>query len=183
MGNSTIQITKSDGLILLFTGNGKGKTSAAMGVLARANGWNMRTGVIQFIKSSERQYGEAQTAAQLNIPFQSMGDGFVFSRKDQTQSMQAARAAWQKAQEWILSNKFDLLILDEITYLFTYEWLDVNEVIQWLQKNKPKDLHIVMTGRNASEALINYADLVTEMKEIKHPYKEKGIPAQKGVDY
>jgi cob(I)alamin adenosyltransferase len=172
----------SKGLVVVFTGNGKGKTSAAMGILTRANGWDMRVGVIQFIKSGERQYGEAQTAAQLGIPFQSMGDGFVFNRKDQTQSRQAALEAWQKTQEWILSEDFDVLILDEITYLFTYEWLNINEVIQWLQKNKPESMHIVMTGRNAPEALINYADLATEMKEIKHPYKE-GVPAQKGVDY
>ena len=172
----------SKGLVVVFTGNGKGKTSAAMGILTRSNGWDMRVGVIQFIKSGERQYGEAQTAAQLNIPFQSMGDGFVFSRKDQTQSMQVAKTAWQTAQEWIISENFDVLILDEITYLFTYEWLDINEVIQWLQENKPESMHIVMTGRNAPEALLNYADLATEMKEIKHPYKE-GVPAQKGVDY
>ena len=182
MDKTIEQINVSTGLVLLFTGNGKGKTSAAMGILARTNGWKMRAGVIQFIKNAERQYGESQTAAQLNIPFQTMGDGFVFSRKDQAQSIQAARAAWQTSQEWILSNKFDVLILDEITYLFTYKWLDVNVVIKWLQENKPESLHIIITGRDAPEALINYADLVTEMKEIKHPYKE-GISAQKGVDY
>ena len=173
---------QSKGLVVVFTGNGKGKTSAAMGVLARSTGWDMRVGVIQFIKSAKRQYGEAQTATQLGIPFQSMGDGFVFNRKDQTQSREVAQEAWQKAQKWIESQNFEVLILDEITYLFQYEWLDVNEVIQWLKENKPQNLHIVMTGRNAPQALIAYADLVTEMKEIKHPYKE-GIAAQKGVDY
>ena len=104
------------------------------------------------------------------------------AEKTKRNPFRAARAAWQTSQEWILSNKFDVLILDEITYLFTYKWLDVNVVIKWLQEYKPESLHIIITGRDAPEALINYADLVTEMKEIKHPYKE-GISAQKGVDY
>lgn len=171
------------GLNIIFTGNGKGKTSAAMGILARSNGHGLRVGVIQFIKSPDRTYGEALTAKQLNIAFQSLGDGFVFNRSDHSQAILAAQSAWEEAQQWICSQQYDVLILDEITYLFAYKWLDVDEVVAWLQENKPPTLHLVMTGRSAPPKLIAYADLVTEMQEIKHPFKEQKIPAQTGIDY
>jgi cob(I)alamin adenosyltransferase len=174
---------KEKGLVIVFTGNGKGKTSAAMGILARASGHDLRVGVIQFIKSPDRTYGEANTAKRLNIPFKSMGDGFVFNRSDQTGAKEEAIKAWQAAQQSVSSQKFDVLILDEITYLFTFDWLDVNATIQWLKENKPLDMHLVITGRNAPQELIEYADLVTEMQEIKHPYREQKIPAQKGIDF
>lgn len=171
------------GLIVVFTGNGKGKTSAAMGILARATGQGLRVGVIQFIKSPERTYGESITAKRLNIPFQSMGDGFVFRRTDQSQARKAAQAAWEEAQRWICSQNYDVIILDEITYLFAYGWLDPKPAISWLKENKPIHLTLVMTGRNAPPELIEFADLVTEMYEIKHPFKEQNVPAQKGIDY
>lgn len=184
MENSTDQFDQcSHGLIIVFTGNGKGKTSAAMGILARATGQGLRVGVIQFIKSPERTYGESITAKRLNIPFQSMGDGFVFRRKDQSQALKAAQAAWEEAQRWICSQNYDVIILDEITYLFAYGWLDPKQVISWLKENKPLHLTLVMTGRNAPPELIEFADLVTEMCEIKHPFKEQNIPAQRGIDY
>jgi cob(I)alamin adenosyltransferase len=171
------------GLNIIFTGNGKGKTSAAMGILARSYGHGLRVGVIQFIKGPDRTYGEALTAKQLNIAFKSMGDGFVFNRSDCSQAILAAKSAWEEAQKWICSRQYDVLILDEMTYLFTYKWLDVDEVVAWLQDNKPPTLHLVMTGRYAPPELLNYADLVTEMQEIKHPFREQGLPAQLGVDY
>jgi cob(I)alamin adenosyltransferase len=184
MTNSTDHPEQSThGLNIVFTGNGKGKTSAAMGILARASGRDLRVGVIQFIKSPDRSYGEAIIAQRLNIPFQSMGDGFVFNPADHTQACQAARAAWEEAQQWICSQQYDVIILDEITYLFSFRWLEIQEAIAWLKENKPPSLHLVMTGRYAPPELIAYADLVTEMQEIKHPYREQGIPAQAGVDY
>ena len=173
----------ANGLTVVFTGNGKGKTSAAMGILARAKGQGLRVGVIQFIKSPELTYGEAMTAARLQVPFQSMGDGFVFNHGDRTQAHQAAEAAWGEAQCWITGQNYDVVILDEFTYMFTFGWLDVNEVISWLKANKPPALHLVVTGRNAPGELIDYADMVTEMQEIKHPFKEKKLPAQLGIDY
>lgn len=184
MENSTDQFNKySHGMTIVFTGNGKGKTSAAMGILARAIGQGLRVGVIQFIKSPDRIYGEAITAKRLHVPFQSMGDGFVFQRTDQSQARKAAQVAWEEAQQWICSQNYDVLILDEITYLFTYGWVDVHAAISWLEENKPPALSLVMTGRNAPPELIEYADLVTEMVEIKHPFREQKIPAQLGIDY
>jgi cob(I)alamin adenosyltransferase len=171
------------GLNLVFTGNGKGKTSAAMGILARASGHGLRVGVIQFIKSQERTYGEALTAKRLNIPFQTLGSGFIFRRTDQSQAREAARKAWEEARAWIGSQNYDVIILDEITYLFAYGWVDVKEAVTWLEENKPPVLSLVMTGRKAPPELIEYADLVTEMQEIKHHYREQKIPAQRGIDY
>jgi cob(I)alamin adenosyltransferase len=184
MINETKQYNEpARGLIIVFTGNGKGKTSAAMGILARANGHDLSVGVIQFIKSQERSYGEAKTAKKLTVPFQSMGDGFVRKQIDQTGARNVALFAWEEAQRWICSQEYDVLILDEITYLFHFKWLDVNETIAWIQQNKPAAMHLVMTGRNAPVELIKFADLVTEMREIKHPFREQGIPAQVGIDY
>ncbi len=171
------------GLVILFTGNGKGKTTAAMGILARASGRDLAVGVIQFIKSPDRIYGEACTAQKLHIPFQSLGDGFVWNHPDQTGAQSIALAAWEEAKRWIGSQQYDVLILDEVTYLFHFQWLDVNDFIAWLKQHKPASLHLVLTGRYAPKELIEYADLVTEMREIKHPFREQGIPAQLGVDY
>jgi cob(I)alamin adenosyltransferase len=171
------------GLVVLFTGNGKGKTSAAMGILARSSGQGLRVGVIQFIKSPGLTYGEAITARQLHIPFQSMGDGFVLSHPECSPAREAAQAAWAEAQRWICDQTYDIIILDEITYLFAFHWLDVQETIAWLKTHKPPAMHLVMTGRNAPAELIDYADLVTEMQEIKHPFRQQGLPAQAGVDY
>jgi cob(I)alamin adenosyltransferase len=171
------------GLNIVFSGNGKGKTSAAMGTLLRAYGQGLSIGVIQFIKSPERIYGEANTAQRLEIPFRSMGDGFVQKQSDQTDSQHAARDAWEEAKQWINSQEYHMLILDEITYLFYFKWLDVNEFIAWIKQNKPASMHLVMTGRYAPAELIDFADLVTEMQEIKHPYRDQRLTAQVGVDY
>ncbi len=172
-----------NGLVVLFTGNGKGKTSAAMGIMSRAAGHDLRLSVLQFIKSPDRVYGEAQTAHKLNIPFHSMGDGFVFNRINSAEARDAALLAWEEARAQITSGNYDVIILDEITYLFKYGWLDVTVAIEWLKENKPEYLHLILTGRDASPELVDYADMVTEMREVKHPYRERNIPAQPGVDY
>ena len=171
------------GLNIVFTGNGKGKTTAAMGVALRASGHDLSVGVIRFLKSPEGVYGEAITALRLNIPFQTLGKGFVRKPADQTEDCQAAMNAWNEAQRWIGSRQYDVLILDEITYLFHFDWLGVNEFIAWVKQNKPSSMHLVMTGRQAPAELMDFADLVTEMREIKHPYRQQGLPAQAGVDY
>jgi cob(I)alamin adenosyltransferase len=184
---SSIMTTPSkrpvQGLNIVYTGNGKGKTTAAMGILLRAYGQGQSVGVIQFIKSPNRTYGEAAAALKLNIPFRSLGDGFIWQQSDQVESQHAAMNAWEEAQKWIVNQNFDLLILDEISYLFFFKWLDVNDAIGWIKQNKPPALHLVMTGRYAPPELIAFADLVTEMQEIKHPFHDQGISAQAGLDY
>jgi cob(I)alamin adenosyltransferase len=175
--------TPCKGLVVVFTGNGKGKTSAAMGIMVRASGHGLRVSVIQFIKSPDRVYGEAQTAKRLNIPFLSMGDGFVFNRINSPEARDAALHAWDEARAQVIGGRYDVIILDEITYLFKYNWLDVTQTMEWLKKNKPESLHLILTGRDAPKELVDYADMVTEMREIKHPFHEQNLPAQQGVDY
>ncbi len=171
------------GLILLFTGNGKGKTTAAMGQLLRAWGHGLKVGVLQFIKNPQKTYGESLAAAKMGIPFLSLGDGFTWESKDIAQSKKLALEAWDKAQEWILSGKFDLLLLDEITYLFHFNWLDTILFIQWIREHKPSQMHIIISGRYAPKELYEAADLVTEMLEVKHPYHTSNLAAQKGIEY
>lgn len=171
------------GLVVVFTGNGKGKTSAAMGIMARASGHGLRVSVIQFIKSPDRVYGEAKTAKRLDVPFHSMGDGFVFNRVNSPEARNAALYAWNEARRQITSDSCDVIILDEITYLFKYGWLDITQTMDWIKENKPDSLHLILTGRDAPRELMEYADMVTEMREVKHPFREQNIPAQKGVDF
>ena len=174
---------KKKGLVIVHTGQGKGKTTAALGMLLRAWGRGMRVGVIQFIKNENARYGEIKAAERMgNIDWISTGDGFTWTSQDMDETVARAHHGWQLAQERIASGQYDLLILDEFTYPLHYGWLEVNVVIDWLRVHKPAQLHLVITGRYAPGALIEYADLVTEMREIKHPFKEQGIRAQAGID-
>jgi cob(I)alamin adenosyltransferase len=153
-------------------------------MLLRAWGREMKVGIIQFIKHEKARYGEIKAAERMGqIDWMSTGDGFTWTSKDMEETEAKARHGWALARERITSGGYDLLILDEFTYPLHYGWLDVAEVIAWLRANKPPLLHLVITGRYAPESLIEYADLVTEMREIKHPYKEQGIRAQAGVEY
>ncbi len=170
------------GLVIVNTGNGKGKSTAAFGVLFRAWGRGMRLCVIQFIKAETGNWGEIRAARQLNIDWHAMGDGFTWESKDIDKTIEKIKSAWTFAQEQITSGKFDLVILDEMTYAFHGSLLDVNEVIAWLKEHKPPELHIIITGRDAPPELIDYADMVTEMREIKHPYT-RGIKAQPGIEF
>ena len=170
------------GLVLVNTGYGKGKTTAALGVLFRAWGRGLRVCVVQFIKAETGNWGEIQAARKLGIEWSAMGDGFTWLSKDLDASGDKARAAWRIAQEKIASGKYDLILLDEMTYTFHQQWLDVNEVIAWLKANKPPMLHLTITGRDAPQELIEYADLVTEMTKVKHPFDE-GILAQAGIEF
>ncbi len=171
------------GLIIVHTGHGKGKTTAALGLLLRAWGRDMRVCVIQFIKNEGAQFGEHKAAKKLGVEFISSGDGFTWLSKDLEESAARARHGWALAQERIASGNYDLIILDEMTYCFTFGWLNFDEVRDWLAANKPPRMHLVITGRNAPEALVEFADLVTEMKLIKHPFKEQGIRAQPGIEF
>jgi len=170
------------GLVIVNTGNGKGKSTAAFGTLFRAWGRGMRVSVIQFIKAETGNWGEIRAARQLNIDWHAMGDGFTWDSKDIDQTIEKIKNAWAFAQEQIVSGKFDLVVLDEMTYAFHGNLLDVNEVIAWLKEHKPPELHIIITGRDAPPELIDYADMVTEMREIKHPYT-RGIKAQPGIEF
>lgn len=170
------------GLVIVNTGNGKGKTSAALGVVFRAWGRDMHVRIFQFLKQTGAQFGEHRAAKKLGIPIMAMGDGFTWRSKDLGQSGALAAAQWDRAKEAILSGEDDIVVLDEFTYPLKYGWVDVNDAIETL-KQRPPLRHIIITGRYAPQELIDYADLVTEMREIKHPYKEQGIKAQPGIEF
>lgn len=174
--------TQRKGLIIVNTGDGKGKSTAAFGIVFRAWGRDMKPCVIQFLKNEGARFGEQRAAERLGIEFFSSGDGFTWLSKDLDESAARARHGWDVAQDKIGSGEYDLVVLDEITYAFNYGWLNFDEVRAWLDAHKPPMLHIVFTGRSASPELVAYADLVTEMKEVKHPYSQ-GIKAQAGIEF
>ncbi len=170
------------GLVIVNTGNGKGKTTAALGLMLRAWGRGMRVCMLQFIKNKKSRTGEIKAARKLELEIIPIGDGFTWTSKDIDESIALARHGWEDAKQRILLGNYDIVILDEFTYPLHFGWLDVDKVIAWLKENKPPLLHLVITGRKAPQKLIDYADLVTEMKEIKHPHNE-GIRAQAGVEF
>lgn len=169
------------GLVIVNTGNGKGKTTAALGVLFRAWGRGMRVCMLQFIKTKTANWGENRAAKRLGIEIIPMGDGFTWLSDDIEKDKTMARECWNLCKEKISSGEYDIVILDEMTYTLSYGWLPVEEVIETL-KARPEGMHIIITGRNAVPELVEYADMVTEMNEIKHPYRQ-GIKAQKGIEF
>ncbi len=172
---------KRKGLIVVYTGHGKGKTTAALGLAFRALGRGLKVGVVQFIKGKWKT-GEGAFAETLpQLTFLVMGRGFTWESDDISRDKEAARQAWQKAAELINDVEHAIVILDELTYVINYDFVSIGEVLAVL-KGKPADVHVVITGRSAPEELLAVADLVTEMKSVKHPF-EKGIPAQPGIDF
>ncbi len=172
----------TQGLIMVNTGNGKGKTTAALGLAFRALGHNLPVCIIQFIKGTWK-YGEMTLAERFVdlLEFHVMGKGFTWESKDPEQDCLAAREGWELAKERITAGVHHLLILDEFTYAIKLGMVDEAEVLDAL-RHKPADMHILITGRGASPALLELADLVTEMHEVKHPY-HAGVKAQKGIEY
>jgi len=172
---------KNHPLVLVMTGDGKGKTTAALGVSMRAwgRGWNVLW--LQFIKKRDSKYGETLAAMRMGIPMEALGDGFTWLSEDLEHDKELAKAAWLKAATIIQSGEYDLIVLDEITYPINYGWLSVDTVVAAIE-NRPKDVDIILTGRDADDRLIQIADTVTEMTEIKHPY-QAGVKAQPGIDY
>jgi cob(I)alamin adenosyltransferase len=168
------------GLLLVNTGNGKGKSTAAFGVAMRAIGQGLKVSVIQFIKGKWKT-GELDAAERLGLELKAMGRGFTWESKNIEEDKALMREAWTLASEKILSGNYDLIILDEINYVLGYGYIRIDEVAQTLQ-SRPPHVHVVMTGRNAPDEIVSIADCVTEMRDIKHPYR-KGIPAQKGIDF
>ena len=170
------------GLLIVNTGDGKGKTTAALGMVLRAWGRGFRICVIQFIKAETGHWGEIKAAKKLGIEWHSVGDGFTWTSKDMDETAARALHGWEIAKEKIASNQYDLIVLDEFTYALHFDWLNTGEVLEWLRLNRSPSLHLVITGRSAPEALIEQADLVTEMRLIKHPYNQ-GILAQPGIEF
>ena len=169
------------GLVIVNTGKGKGKTTAAMGTALRAWGRGLKVIILQFIKHSTANFGEQRAAQKMGLEMRAMGDGFTWRSQDLDKTADLAVAHWEDCKMIIASGEYDLIVLDEFTYPMHYGWVDTNEVIEVL-KNRPEMQHIIITGRNAPEALMDYADLVTEMQVIKHPY-QKGIKAQPGIEF
>ena len=173
------------GLLIVYTGPGKGKTTCALGTAFRAVGQGLRVLMVQFIKGSWH-YGELDAAQMLGddkFEIRPMGRGFVKVGGAETdpQDIRMAEECWEAGREAIYSGKYDLVILDEINYTISYKMLDAAKVVEAL-KGRPEPVHVICTGRNAHALLVEEADLVTEMKEVKHPYT-KGILAQRGIDY
>ena len=170
------------GLVVVNTGNGKGKTTAALGVLFRAWGRDMRVKMFQFLKHTGARFGEKRAAEKLDIAIDALGDGFTWRSKDMQRTEDLAREQWEICKQAILSDEHDVIILDEFTYPLHYGWVLVEDAIETLRQ-KPHMLHVIITGRYAPDELVEFADLVTEMREIKHPYKEQGIKAQPGLEF
>lgn len=178
------------GLIIVHTGEGKGKSTAAFGMIFRALGHGLAVAVVQFIKGAWDP-GEAKLLRQLachhspawgRIAFYAMGEGFTWETQDRERDIACAKAAWEKGRELLTSGEFHLVLLDEIHVALKLGYLSVEEVLAGLAQ-KPPLVHVILTGRGAPAALIEQADLVTEMKLIKHPFRDQGIKAQIGVEF
>ncbi len=181
-----IMATKTDqkGLIIVHTGKGKGKSSAAFGMIFRCIAHDMKCAVVQFIKGG-MSTGERDlilSRFQDICSFHTMGEGFTWETQDKSRDIEMATAAWEKAKELIRDAANKMVLLDEINIALRYDYIDVAEVVQFLKEEKPPMTHVVLTGRNAKEELIEAADLVTEMELVKHPFRS-GIKAQIGVEF
>ncbi len=181
-----IMATKTDekGLVIVHTGKGKGKSSAAFGMIFRCIAHGMPCAVVQFIKGG-MSTGERDLILSRfsdNCAFYTMGEGFTWETQDKTRDVEMAQAAWEKAKELIRDPANRMVLLDEINIALRYDYIDIDEVVAFLKAQKPQMTHVVLTGRNAKDELIELADLVTEMELIKHPFRS-GIKAQQGVEF
>ncbi|MGR9051072.1 MAG: cob(I)yrinic acid a,c-diamide adenosyltransferase [Gammaproteobacteria bacterium] len=173
---------KRHGTVLVHTGEGKGKSSSALGMVFRAAGWGMNVCVVQFIKG-QWQTGEKKAAERFdNIEWHALGDGFTWDTKNPEQDRKTSREIWEFSKRKILSEAFDLVLLDEINYCCGYGWIEGREIADFIKREKPPWLHLVLTGRNAPQEVIEAADTVTEMKLVKHAFQQ-GIKAQQGVEF
>lgn len=179
--------TIEKGLLIVHTGKGKGKSTAAFGLAARAIGNGLKVGIVQFVKG-KWETGERMVLERFpeQVTIRTMGEGFTWETQDRARDIKAAENAWSVAQDMIEASRgnnplYDMVILDELNIVLRYDYLPLDEVISVLSE-KPADLHVVVTGRNAKDALIDAADLVTEMTQIKHPFRS-GVKAQKGIEF
>ncbi len=175
------KLRRADSLVVVNTGDGKGKSSAAFGMMVRgvARGWNVA--VVQFIKSGDWKVGEEKVGRQLGVDWHAFGDGFTWDSDDLTADRAHAAAGWRQAVDIIDAGEHQLVILDELTYLMTFNWLPVTDVVTAIA-GRPSHVNIIVTGRDAPAELIELADTVTEMREVKHAYRQ-GIRAMRGIDY
>jgi cob(I)alamin adenosyltransferase len=174
-------MARAESIVLINTGHGKGKSSAAFGVMGRgwARGW--RVAVVQFIKSGKWKVGERKLADHLGVEWHTLGDGFTWESTDLDETAAKGRHAWEVAREKLASGLYDLVILDELTYAAKYGWVPVAEMVAAVTDRSP-GTNVVITGRDAPPELIEIADTVTEMRKIKHAY-DQGIKAKKGIEY
>ncbi len=168
------------GLLIAYTGDGKGKSTAAFGLALRAHGRGKKVRVYQFIKPDGARFGERRVFAQLGIPVEGLGDGFSWKSRDLERSAGLAREGWQRARASILGGEHFMVILDEVTYPLRYGWVPLDEVVQVL-RDRPREVHVVLTGRACPPELIELADTVTEMTLVKHAFRA-GVPAQRGIE-
>ena len=174
---------KEKGLLIVHTGKGKGKSTAAFGMVFRGIAHGFKVGIVQFVKG---KWGTGERDILEHFPDQvsinAMGDGFTWDTQDRQRDLTAARQAWDRAKELIADPAYKMVLLDELNICLRYDYLPLDEVIETL-KNKPADTHVIVTGRNAKDELIEIADLVTEMTLIKHPFREQGVKAQAGIEF
>jgi cob(I)alamin adenosyltransferase len=176
--------TAERGLLIVHTGTGKGKTSAALGMVFRHIGHDLPVAVVQFTKSPKWDTGEARVLARFPelVTLHVMGEGFTWETQDRERDVIAARKGWERAKELIKDDHHRMVLLDELNIVLRYDYLPIDEVLAFLRDERPADKHVVITGRNANAALIEMADLVTEMTLVKHPFRS-GVKAQKGVEF
>ncbi|SEH11215.1 cob(I)yrinic acid a,c-diamide adenosyltransferase [Sphingopyxis sp. YR583] len=175
--------TVEKGLVIVHTGPGKGKTSAALGMAIRAIGHDMKVGVVQFVKGAMATGEKAVFDRFLDlIEFKPMGEGFTWDTQDRSRDIAVARDAWEEVKRMIADPSYKMVIADELNIVLRYDYLPVDEVLEALEA-KPHMTHVIITGRNAPEALIDAADLVTEMAQVKHPFREQNVKAQKGIEF
>lgn len=174
--------TEERGLVIVHTGKGKGKSTAAFGMVFRALGHGFKIGIVQFVKG---KWGTGERDVLEKFPEQvtirAMGEGFTWETADRARDIAAAKGAWEMAKEMIADESYRMVLLDELNICLRYDYLDVAQVVEVL-KNKPRDTHVIVTGRNARDELVEIADLVTEMTMIKHPFRD-GVKAQAGIEF
>ncbi len=173
--------TSRQSLVILNTGNGKGNTTAALGLLLRAAGRGWKVVMLQFIKAETSNYGEHRAARTLGFEVISLGAGFTWLSDNLEEDRALAERCWTACKERLLSGEYDMVALDELTYPLKYGWLDTAMVIETI-RSRPQHVHVVITGRDAPQTLIEFADLVTDMTDVKHPYT-RGIKAQAGIEF
>lgn len=174
--------TIEKGLLIVHTGKGKGKSTAAFGLVFRALGNGMKVAIVQFVKG-KWQTGERAALDKFGdqVTVATMGEGFTWETQDRARDIEAAKAAWEKAKAFLMDEEHQMVVLDELNIVLRYDYLDVDDVVAALRARPPMK-HVVVTGRNAKDALIDAADLVTEMEQVKHPFRA-GVKAQKGIEF
>lgn len=172
-------------MLFVITGNGKGKTTSALGMVCRARGQGLRCAVIQFLKSNPKALGEYRTFSDLGVDWESWGQGFLWDQKDLAPTAELCRKGWESFRTKASSGNFDLIVLDEFTYVLSFGLLDKNEVLDFLKSKMGEDgfPHVVITGRNAAPELIEIADTVSEINEIKHHFRSNGGKTVKGIEF